>query len=122
MKKLQVIEPSVVRLTSDETRMLMKAAVSPGGVSMPYNGSGVLDLGLVQKVHAKRKIPSELKQKMLQARAACLTAKTWNQLQKRLEAHSEARRRYNSQEKPQDLFTLTPAGRALVASISIRRR
>ena len=119
---MRVIEPSVVRLTSDETRMLMRAAVNPKGVAMPYNGTGVKDLGLVREVKERKGTLSSVKRQLKAAQDKAVSAKSWKALQAALKLVERADRNVRYFSKEPSLFTLTEAGKKLVSSITIRRR
>lgn len=121
-RPMRVIEPTTIRLTSDETRMLMKAAVNPEGIAMHYNGRGVIELGLVKKIPAPKDTKAKLEAALKNARQAALASKTWPVLVKRYSAASKAADAVRYAAKPEELHVLTPAGKALVSSITIRRR
>lgn len=119
--KMQVIEPSVIRLTSDETRALMRIALAPQPVTVSNGGQGIIDLGLVCKVRAKRS-PKKIAQLKIVSLGRVLSQGV-SYRRARLLVHEIGKLtdsiRYNRLES---LYELTPAGKALVKGVTIRRK
>lgn len=122
--KMQVIEPSVIRLTSDETRALMKIALAPQPITVDHGGRGIIDLGLVEEVPSKVDPLEKTKRDI-----AMLTRRAFAEKRSvfKVIAYGEEIKRltnllkYGAPQK-QKLYRLTLAGQALVKGVTIRRR
>ncbi len=119
-KQFQVVEPSVIRLTSDETRALMQIALSAGPIGCRYGGKGIVDLGLVKPVRSPQNKKAVLKAEILALRKKLggnykAISRLVAEIQKK-----EQDLRYAG--KSEQLYALTEAGRSLVKTITIRRR
>ena len=111
----RVIETSPVRLSAEETRLMMKAAIAGEPISTWQNVSGLADLGLMTKV----KMPP--KKGLDTVETLWVKAEKAVKLRRRDEAAGALSRIQTlSTARQQDGYILTPLGKEVARGLTVR--
>lgn len=111
-----VIEHSPVRLTSDETRLMLRMAQSTAPIDPSYNGRSILELGLAEEVPMMTE--AEKKKRNVEAWNKLRLALTARDLELAKTAVREIEKSSESNSKTG--FVLTDLGKQVARGITVR--